>query len=895
MAVTRGEDRFSDSLPDPRGSSSLDDLVACLERTRVEAGSPSHRKLAEAVTDLRRTRAAAVAGEVVRKVPHQTINYLFRTTDRTDLDYDLVFDLLAVLRVPARGVRWWREAWATVGSRGGAPASVEIPIPSEEGEFFGRSSEVERVLALSTSPETGSLVISIEGMGGLGKTRLATYVARRLVDSGRHDDVQLLVNLHGFDTEGRPPAEPGVVLEQLIRALRPAGSPPSGRSALVRAYRNLLLGRSAVIVLDNAVTEEQVQDLLPGHPGTMIIVTSRNVLAGLPDVVRFPLSVLSEAESANLLRGSVGRDPQTLDDVALRRVVHLCGRLPLALTVAAAQLREDPRLSLSDYAEHREELGLHDEVESSLALSYEHLAEPLRRFFRLLSLHPGPDFDVRAAAALGDRELGEAGRELSSLVNRRLLDRRQDADRYQFHDLVRAYAAARTRQEDLPRVRRAAVGRVLDHYRSTAATAMDFLAPYERHRRPQVDRAETPTREDDALAWLDEERHNLATAATQATAGGWHQHAVDLSQTLFRYLVIGGYHRDAHSIHEAAVRAAQAQDDSVGEAVARQNLGVACWQLGDSESALRHLREALATFLNIGDHGNVGRAHNNLGLVHQSIAQHAEARDNHQAAAEAFRAAADDMGVSAALGNLALVYWNWGEYTNALVYFRQDLALARRAEDRDGIAIALGNMGGVYQRIGQSGKALARHRQALSIYRRSRNRAGIASALMNIGTVHECLGQHRDALDHHQQALAIYSDLDDVALAAEVEAAVIINEYRLGETAAAARRIEVSMARYRPIETLGAEALNRLGEALRLVGRDAEAYEWFRTALRQARQSGERYQVAKARDGLAHLLERAGRADAAIRRWREALLLYAEVGVPEAEQTRERLARLDSL
>ncbi|MFL6125411.1 MAG: hypothetical protein ACJ73U_38020, partial [Actinophytocola sp.] len=133
---------------------------------------------------------------------------------------------------------------------------------------------------------------------------------------------------------------------------------------------------------------------------------------------------------------------------------------------------------------------------------------------------------------------------------------------------------------------------------------------------------------------------------------------------------------------------------------------------------------------------------------------------------------------------------------------------------------------------------------------------------------------------------------DEHHINAEMRAAVILTEQSLDQTEAATMHLDDALRHYDPAGDLGAETLNRFADALRRAGRGHDALRWCRAALAQARRAGERYQIAKARDGIAHLLYSAGHTDAAKRRWLDALALYDVLGVPEAQQVRDRLDNL---
>jgi tetratricopeptide (TPR) repeat protein len=116
------------------------------------------------------------------------------------------------------------------------------------------------------------------------------------------------------------------------------------------------------------------------------------------------------------------------------------------------------------------------------------------------------------------------------------------------------------------------------------------------------------------------------------------------------------------------------------------------------------------------------------------------------------------------------------------------------------------------------------------------------------------VGRYRQAIDHHEQALTIFREIGD----------------RGGE----------------------AEALNSLGEALLADGQRDQAHTRHRSALSLAEQIGDRYEQARARHGLAH--HAAGDADHARQHWQQALTLYADLGVPEADQVRAHLTTVDN-
>ncbi|MGH3940535.1 MAG: hypothetical protein ACRDTG_18235 [Pseudonocardiaceae bacterium] len=271
-----------------------------------------------------------------------------------------------------------------------------------------------------------------------------------------------------------------------------------------------------------------------------------------------------------------------------------CARLPLALRVAAELAVSRPASTLAGLAEE-----LADEQRRLVALdadgdprtsvrgvfswSYLHLSTDTARMFRLLGLHPGPDLDPYAAAALTDTGVERAQHLLDGLRRAHLIEPIMPG-RYGMHDLLRAYTIHVSTAEDTEPERHAALTRLLDHYLATTSAAMDTVHPAEQDRRPHVPLSVTsvPALVDraTALAWLDTERAALTAVCAYAATHGWPGHTIGFATTLVRYLEIGGHYPDAIAIHTHALQAARDIGDRSGEAHALTSLGTVHWRQG---------------------------------------------------------------------------------------------------------------------------------------------------------------------------------------------------------------------------------------------------------------------------------------------------------------------------
>lgn len=342
--------------------------------------------------------------------------------------------VVALCKASGRDPRPLRDVWErakTDGPRADPPAAPQVrnDLPHDVMAFTGRRAELETLLQAARS----TAVVTIDGMGGVGKSALAVHAAHLL--TADYPDGQLYQDLHGF-TPGREPVEPSEALRVLLTALGLAPARiPDGLVERAALWRSELATRRAIVVLDNAADAEHVRDLLPGAGQSFVVITSRRRLVELDGVRPVSLDVLPPDDAVQLLTESAGGTrPGDIDEV-LRR----CGNLPLAIRVVAARLRHRPAWTLDTLVERlREgELAVGDVFEMSLR----QLDPAQRRMFQLLGQVPGDDIDAYGAAALAGIPLGNARSLLEDLVDAHLIQE-PAAGRYRMHDLLRQAARA---------------------------------------------------------------------------------------------------------------------------------------------------------------------------------------------------------------------------------------------------------------------------------------------------------------------------------------------------------------------------------------------------------------------------------------------------------------------
>ena len=634
-------------------------------------------------------------------------------------------------------------------------------LPRDVPAFTGREEELGTLAALAAG---GRVVVSaIGGTAGVGKTALAVHAAHQLLD--RFPDGHLYADLRGY-TEGQVPAEPGEVLEVFLRRLGvPAEDVPVTVEERSGVLRQVLASRRVLMVLDNARSEGQVRPLLPGAGGSLVLVTSRSVLPGLEADARISLDVLSPGEAVTMLAGVVGPARAAAEPGAVAELAGLCGRLPLALRIAGQVLAAHPawpvaRMTqlLAGERDRLERLGAGDlQVRAAFEVSYQQMWRDAR-VFRLLGLHPGPDFTAAAVAALAGIDPAEAGRALGRLAEAHLVSE-DAAGRFGLHDLLRLFARGTCQDTDSQADREAAEARLVGYYTDLARFVDSCVDPNLRPAAAQAaeqDGVPLPSMRE-ALALVQAERRSLVAVVGLAAQRGWDEQVGQLAESSGDALTVLRYLEDLLTLAEAALAAARHAGDTraegaalinLGEAyrelrrpdeavtyyqqalpifretgdrrfegMALGNLGLGYPELGRFEEAVTCLQQALAIFQEVGDRYGEGHVLNNLGEAYRELRRPEEAIDCYQQALAIFQEVGDRRGEGGALNNLGVAYKGLRRYEEAIDCFQQDIAICRETGDRYGEGVTLANLGNLYQEMRQGDRAAMCWREAAEAMR----------------------------------------------------------------------------------------------------------------------------------------------------------------------------------
>jgi tetratricopeptide (TPR) repeat protein len=661
-------------------------------------------------------------------------------------------------------------------------AGRELPIPRQlPGDvrgFVGRQRDLEQLDALLRVWRTGHsqtvVVSAVTGTAGVGKTALTVHWAHRVRE--HFPDGQLYLNLCGYDPEMT--VQPAQALHGFLQALDiPVEKIPRDFSPQAALYRSLMAGRRMLVVLDNAASADQVRPLLPGTASCLVLITSRSSLAGLvarEGIQRMRLDLLSDADATALLRTIIGAERADAEPAAIADLARLCVRLPLALRVAAERALHHPGQSLVTFVEELtnlrdrlDTLATNDDDETTavravFSWSYRALPGDVAEMYRLLGLHPGPQIGLHAAAALSAAPVARARQLLDRLVAAHLLEQ-STPDRYQFHDLLRAYAVDVVERDEPVDVRRVASRRVLDWYLHTAAAAVRILNPHRSHGSlDQPGQGCVPltfSTPDQALSWCEVERDNLVAAVHAAAAAGELVVAWKLPIVLWNFFDLRKHWSDWIDTHRVGVAAAQQLGDRHGEAWITDHLGIAYFDLRQADEAMTLFSSALDIRRDIGDRRGEASTLGHLGTAHRSLRQLPASLDCLRQALAIRRDLGDRRGEGHVLNSLGSTYRYMGQFDAALDCSRQALAIRRAIGDRHGEAWALNSLANVFQALERHDEAVEHYRQALVIRRAIGDRRGEAETLYCLGRAQHQAGHSDEANMSLHHAVTIFDEL----------------------------------------------------------------------------------------------------------------------------------------
>ncbi len=664
-------------------------------------------------------------------------------------------------------------------------------IPASSTEFIGREKELQNLRQLLADPKCR--FITLTGLGGAGKTRLAQQTALSCADMFING--AWVVSLAAVETEG------------IISALGNAFTFPFTAGDHKKQLLNFLRQKELLLVLDNFEhlldSSTFLSEILKIAPEVKLLVTSRERLDIDGEwVVELSGLAVNSMEANQLFVQSAKRvraeiDLNELDSVTVAEICSLVGGLPLGIEIAAAWMRSmdcksilhEIRKGLDFLASTRRDIP---ERQRSLRAVFESswtkLSKAERNTFAALSVFRG-GFTIEAAEHVAGA--------IASLLDKSLVQR--NGERFQLHEVMRQFAGEKLSVRKKARAAHAA------YY---AEWAREFRKMDERKSFPAMNKELENVRA--AWAWAIEQKHIGSLA--------------DIAPFTKRYMDLQGRYREGIALYQSALDGfdspSNADDlplDERGHLIARllmykaiftadsgepdasaktldscltyfrragypeqiaiclNGLGAAHRYRGQEKEAAAYYREELEIARSINNKKEEATALNNLALSLTSMGKFEEAERLHRECLTVRRRLDDYPGISSSLINLGVVLFDQNRYEEAKPLYYEAIEIARQLNQTRQQAASLGNLGGIFLKEGQYAEALKLFQQGLEIHRNSGYRFGTAIALDNVGTAHYHLGNEQDALYYLKQSVREAQEIrsDMIALDALVWIAAI--------------------------------------------------------------------------------------------------------------------------
>jgi predicted ATPase/DNA-binding winged helix-turn-helix (wHTH) protein len=639
---------------------------------------------------------------------------------------------------------------------------VNSNLPAPITSFVGRERELVEVKRLLS----GTRMLTLTGVGGIGKTRLALQAAAEVMDAYRDGvffvDLTPLVDATSV---------PGAVLQAL-------GLQESAGTPLRKTLDDHLKGRQVLLLLDNCehlleACASLAAALLREAPDLSVLATSREPLhiAGeqtyllptlsLPDPVSGEAAIgRSEAVQLFVARAVKQQPGFVLTAARAAVVAQLCVHLdgiPLALELAAARIRslsvEEINARLGDRFTlltrgERTALPRQQTLRALIDWSHDLLLEAERALLCRLSLFAGGWTLAAAEQVCSGEGVAEAQvlDLITSLADKSMVlaEERGGVTRYRLLETVRQYARDRLREKG-------------EEARSQERHLAYFLRVVE-EAEPKL----TGVDQQVLLDLLETENDNLRSAlASSLFEGGKAVGGLRMTGALWRFWLVRGHVGEGRSWLAALLAAASDTQPAAARAKALNGAGVLAWQQGDFPAARAHHEDSLAIRRKSGDRKEIADSLANLGLLAHLQGQYPDARVLYEESLAIRRELDDRRGIAGSLNNLGLVADSQGDIAAAKALHEESLAIRRALGNRSGIADSLNNLGETANARGDHSAARALHDESLAIRRELADRTGVAMSLRGLGLVAADEGDYPAARVLHEESLSIKRELGD--------------------------------------------------------------------------------------------------------------------------------------